>query len=92
MPPWKFLSNHGMVLLLIAEKGNITARQLSEILGITERSVRRIIKDLQESGYLQVKKSGRLNNYRINREAAIGLKGLGKIPLGDFLTLLENQE
>jgi predicted HTH transcriptional regulator len=92
MPTWKFISNHGIVLLLIAQKGDITARQLSEIVGITERSIQRIIKDLQESGYLQVKKIGRSNSYRINREAAIRVKGLGGIPLGEVLSLFENQD
>ena len=92
MPSWKFINNHGLVLLQIAQKGDITARRLSEILGITERSVHRIIKDLQESGYLQVKRSGRSNSYRINREAAIRVKGLRSITLGEILSLYENQD
>lgn len=92
MPSWKFFSNHGLVLLLIAQKGDVTARQLAQILGITERSVHRIIKDLQEGEYLQVWKSGRSNSYRINRKAAIRAKGLGDISVGEFLSLFESRD
>lgn len=92
MPSWKFFSNHGLVLLLIAQKGDVTARQLAQILGITERSVHRIIKDLQEGEYLQVWKSGRSNSYRINRKAAIRAKGLGDISVSEFLSLFESRD
>ena len=92
MPTWKFISNHGMVLVQIAQKGDITARRLAEILGITERSVHRILKDLQESGYLQVKRNGRSNSYRIKREAALRAQGLRSITLGEILSLYENQD
>jgi predicted ArsR family transcriptional regulator len=52
MPTWSFLTNTGAVLLLIAQRRHITAREIAERLALTERPVRRIIADLEAAGYL----------------------------------------
>ena len=48
-----FTTNHGAVLALIGKHGPITAREIAAKLGITERSVMRIIKDLENEAYIQ---------------------------------------
>ena len=44
---WTFITNHAAVLLLLAKDPRITAREISQEVGITERSVRT---DNQRSG------------------------------------------
>ena len=50
-PDWTLLSNHGHVLLCIAQEPEIRLRDVAERVGITERAVQRIVADLDESGY-----------------------------------------
>lgn len=63
---WTFITNHGAVLVLIGQQEKITAREIAATIGITERSVQRIIKDLETSGYIQIRKEGRVNVYQVN--------------------------
>ncbi len=63
---WTFLTNHGHVLLCLAQGESLTARELSMRVGITERSVQAILADLIEDGYLSKAKEGRRNVYAVN--------------------------
>ncbi|CAA0126017.1 Uncharacterised protein [Mycolicibacterium vanbaalenii] len=62
---WTFLTNHAHVLLCLAQ-GSRTARELSLLIGITERSVQAILADLIADGYLEKTKVGRRNSYSVN--------------------------
>lgn len=62
---WTFLSNHGHVYLLIAKKRDLTVREIALKVGITERSVQKIIFDLEADNYIKRDKVGRSNNYKI---------------------------
>ena len=64
---WTLLSNHGHVLVCIASDPHMRLRDVAEKVGITERAVQKIVKDLQQAGYIEVRKQGRCNRYRINR-------------------------
>jgi len=59
MPEWSFLTNHVLVLGLLAKQPRTTAREMATAIGITERAVRRIIADLDAAGYIGKKKEGR---------------------------------
>ena len=63
---WTFLTNHGLVLLILFESPQITAKCIADSLGITERAVRKIIADLEESKYITKEKIGRRVKYTIN--------------------------
>ncbi len=65
---WTFLSNHGHVLIALSKNPTLRIRDLVDVIGITERSVRAIIADLSADGYLEIVKNGRRNEYRINDE------------------------
>ncbi|MEZ4366237.1 MAG: winged helix-turn-helix domain-containing protein [Kofleriaceae bacterium] len=67
-PGWTFLSNHGHVLLCVARQPDVTIRELSDQVGITERAVQRILADLVEAGYVAKVRSGRRNRYVVDRE------------------------
>ena len=63
---WTFLSNHGHVLVFLTKNPNARVREIANAIGITERSAQSIIADLEEGGYLSIKRVGRRNNYRVN--------------------------
>lgn len=62
---WTFLTNHAVVLGYIARHKRITALELANEVGITERATRRIIADLLEEGYITKEREGRRNRYNI---------------------------
>jgi len=66
MGKWTFLTNHALVLLYLAKHPQITARELSMSIGITERAVRKIIADLETEGYFTKEKEGRRVRYGVN--------------------------
>ncbi len=66
MAEWTFLTNHARVLALMANRPKITARDLSSLIGITERSIRSIIADLESEGYIEKMKEGRRTSYKIH--------------------------
>ena len=66
---WTLLSNHGHVLVALSKDPTLRIRDLVESIGITERSVRAIIADLKEGGYIRIVKNGRRNEYWINEDA-----------------------
>ncbi|MDY6998272.1 MAG: winged helix-turn-helix domain-containing protein [Actinomycetota bacterium] len=63
---WTFLTNHAHVLLCLAQGESLTARELSQLIGITERAVQAIVADLIADGYLDKSKEGRRNRYTVN--------------------------
>ena len=71
MPEWTLLSNHGLTLLTLAEKPEATTRELSNYLGMTERSVQRIIADLDAADCITRKRVGRRNRYKVNSNLPI---------------------
>ncbi len=85
---WTFITNHGAVLALIAQHGQITAREIARILNLTERPVRRIIADLDEAGYVEKTRVGRLNHYRVHTELPLRLHAGRDIAVGGLLQVL----
>jgi len=88
MAEWTFVTNHALVLSLLARQPRITARELSNDIGITERTVRKIIADLDAAGYITKKKQGRGIRYRINPELSMRHDAHREIAVGDFLKAL----
>lgn len=65
---WTFLSNHGHVLIFLAQDPTARVRDIAQKVGITERSAQIILADLEASGYLAKKKVGRRNEYTIKTD------------------------
>ena len=66
MPEWGFITNHGLVLAVIAKQPRSTAREIGDAVGITERAAHKLIKDLEDEGYIDKAKFGRQNRYRVH--------------------------
>jgi transcription elongation GreA/GreB family factor len=67
---WTFLSNHGRVLLTIAEDPDVRLRDIAVKVGITERAAQMIVGDLEEAGYLSKHREGRRNHYVVHARKA----------------------
>lgn len=88
MSEWTFLTNHALVLSHIAYHPRITGLELSNVVGITERATRKIIADLLEAGYINKKREGRRNRYRINPDLPLRHPSHGETAVGDLLEVL----
>ena len=88
MAEWTFVTNHAKVLSFLAKQPRITARELAASIGVTERTVRKIIADLDEAGYITKKKQGRRIRYRVNPDLSMRHDAHQEIVVGDFLAAL----
>ena len=70
-PTWTFLTNHGHVLVCIAEDGGIRGRDIASRVGITERAAQSIIADLVAEGYVTRTRVGRRNQYEIHPDVPL---------------------
>ena len=71
MSHWTLLSNHGHVLVCLSRDPEARLRDVAADVGITERAVQKIVRDLQDGGMISVSKSGRRNCYRIHRKQSM---------------------
>ena len=60
---WSFFSNHAHVLVALADQPGARMRDLADRIGITERSVQRIVADLEAGGLIERHREGRRNAY-----------------------------
>lgn len=65
-PRWKFITNHGLVLSYIFHNPRHTAREISNHIGVTERTTHKIISDLESEGYVDRWRVGRRNEYKVD--------------------------
>ena len=88
MSRWTFLTNHALVLSHVARYPRMTARELGDAIGITERSTRKIIADLVEAGYISKRREGRRNRYRVNADLTLRHQAHDETAIGDLLVAL----
>ncbi|MFA5309137.1 MAG: winged helix-turn-helix domain-containing protein [Dehalococcoidales bacterium] len=88
MPGWKFLTNHALVLCLIAQQPRITARDISAAIGITEKATRNIINDLEADGYVTKKREGRRIKYGVDPDLPLRSETNQDKAIGDLLGTL----
>ena len=88
MPGWKFLTNHALVLCLVAQQPRITAREIAATVGITEKATRNIINDLEAEGYVDKKREGRRVRYRVDTDMPLRHDTQQEKPIGDLLEVL----
>ena len=88
MPGWKFVTNHALVLCLIAQQPRMTGREISLAIGITEKATRRIITDLESDGYVTKKREGRRLRYRVNLDLSLRVETQQEKAVGGLLEVL----
>ncbi len=68
---WTFLTNHSHVLYAISKTPDIRVREISSLVGITERAVLRIIQELADAGFVVIEKVGRENRYSVTSDVPL---------------------
>ncbi|MFK7898264.1 MAG: MarR family transcriptional regulator [Myxococcota bacterium] len=63
---WTFFTNYGHVLFFLASNPDARARDIADVVQITERAAQRIVHELEAEGYLKIEKKGRRNSYLVN--------------------------
>lgn len=87
-PVWTFLSNHGHVLVALGRDPDARMRDVAESVGITERAVQQIVRDLVSDGYVSKTKVGRRNSYTVNASSTFRHDLERNVTVGAFLELV----
>jgi hypothetical protein len=87
---WTFLSNHGHVLVCIANDPGIRGREIAARVGITERAAQAIIADLVAEGYVKRSRVGRRNQYEIIADRPLRHSVEQPHSVGELLDLISN--
>ena len=88
MGEWTFFSNYGHVLVCLAKNREARLRDVALEVGITERAVQKIVRDLQDKGFVAVTKQGRCNRYRINNRKTLRHALESNCTVGKLLSLV----
>ena len=88
MKEWTFITHHAAVLFLLAGQPTMTAREIAGKVGITERTVRMIIGDLEREGYIEKTREGRGVRYAVRTERPLRHPALKEKIVGQFLAMM----
>jgi hypothetical protein len=88
MRRWTFITHHAAILVLMSVNPRITARDLSSRVGVTERTVRTIISDLEQEGYITKKHEGRAVKYTVNPGCSLRHSTQSDKAVGQLLAIL----
>ena len=85
---WTFLSHHAHLLIALDSAEHKTIDQIATEIGVTSRSVAKLLNDLVAGGYVQKTKVGRQNHYAIHRDAPLRHQTSAHKNVGDLLKAL----
>lgn len=88
---WTFLSNHGHVLVQLARRPEQTMRDIAHQVGLTERAVQLIVRDLADEGYITITHVGRRNSYTLTGSLPLRHPAEQDTTVGDLIGLLDRQ-
>ena len=88
---WTFITNHGLVLSYLGHNSRSTAHDIASHLGVAERTTRKIISDLGKEGYIDHRKDGRRNVYRVNPELPLRHHTIEDIMVSELLEALTSK-
>jgi DNA-binding transcriptional ArsR family regulator len=91
-PAWTFLTNHSHVLVCLVADPDATVEAVARRVGITERSARRIIGELEAARYLSRERVGRRNRYRFDPAMPLRHAVERHRTVGALLDLLQGSE
>ncbi|EMF58250.1 hypothetical protein SBD_0922 [Streptomyces bottropensis ATCC 25435] len=85
---WTFVTNHARVLAAIAEDQTMRVRDIAARCRLTERTVQKIIADLERSGFLSHTREGRGNTYQIQMGTELRHPAEAGLTVASLLALL----
>ena len=77
------------MLICLHREPNLTLREVADRVGITERSVQRILSELEEGGYVRRERQGLRNRYRFRVSARLRHPIESHRTIGDLITMVE---
>ena len=92
MGDWTLFSNHGHVLVCLARNREARLRDVARDVGITERAVQKIVRELQLAGFITIAKHGRCNRYNINARKNLRHDLEARCSVGRLMQLLTKPE
>jgi hypothetical protein len=75
-------TNHGLVLMRIWIAPDATLSEIAEDIGVRERAVYAIVRELVAEGFIVKEKSGRRNRYHVNIEKALAYEPIPNTTIG----------
>jgi len=85
---WTFVTSHAILLIEVARAPEATVRELAKRAGLTERQTHRVLGDLVDDGYLERKRVGRRNAYRVNPTLPMRHPSMRGHRIGELLEVL----
>jgi MarR family len=85
---WTLLTGHGHVLVEIARNPDARIRDISAVVGLTDRTVQAIVADLEDAGYLTRTRTGRRTRYTVDHDSLFRHSAQEGLRVGPFLELL----
>ena len=85
---WTFLTNHGLVLLVIAHDPHARMRDIAAAIDVTERTAQRIVTDLINAGHVSRERPGRRNVYTVRTDLPLRHPLEREIDIGALLAVL----
>jgi hypothetical protein len=85
---WTLLTGHGHVLVEIARNPRARIRDISPVVGLTERTVQAIVADLEAAGYLTRTRVGRRTRYTVDPDSPFRHSAQEGLRVGPFLDQL----
>ena len=91
MKEWNFITNHGLVLLYISRNPQCTMREMAAAINVTERTIKRVLEDLEASGHITWQRTGKANIYEINHTRGLKHELTRDVMVGDLLRVLSGR-
>lgn len=89
---WTFLSNHGHVLVCLADDPDILLKDVAARVGITERAVQQIVADLAAAGVITRHREGRRNRYVLRLDVQFRHPIEAGLTVGEFVDLVRHRQ
>lgn len=90
MGDWTVFSNHGHVLVCLANNHEARLRDVAAQVGITERAVQKIVHELEQGGLISISKRGRCNRYDIKTRKNLRHPLQAQCTVGELLKALSH--
>ena len=95
MAEWSLLTNHARLLLAIESEPGLRVRDMADRLGLSERAVTLILRELRDSGYVTRRRDdsdARRSYYSVVPTKPFRKEALSHHTIGDLLRLLSEAE
>jgi len=89
---WTFFTNYSHVLFFLYVHPELPLRDVAQAVGITERAVQRIVKNLEDAGVLEKQKKGRQNLYKIRKDYQLRHPLESHRNIGELLAFIQNSD